>query len=91
GLGVTASSVLIAFKTNLIGSFSYIFSDLGLPIGGLLICLFISLVWKKDTALDELVHGFPSVKQSLFAKVWPVFLYIICPAAIAYNIISNFL
>ncbi len=91
GLGVTAISVLIAFKTNLIGSFSYIFSDLGLPIGGLLICLFISFVWKKDTALDELVHGFPSVKQSLFAKVWPVFLYIICPAAIAYNIISNFL
>jgi NSS family neurotransmitter:Na+ symporter len=91
GLGVTFISIIIAFQTSLIGSFSYIFSDLGLPIGGLLICLFIAFVWKKEEAINELEHGFPTIKQSLFAKVWPVFLYVICPAAIAYNIISNFL
>lgn len=91
GLGVTIISVIIAFRTILIGSFSYIFSDLGLPIGGLLICLFIAFVWKKEQAFNELEHGFPRIKESLFAKVWPVFLYVICPAAIAYNIISNFL
>ena len=91
GLGVAFISVIIAFKTSLIGSFSYIFSDLGLPIGGLLICLFIAFVWKKEQAFNELENGFPNIKESLFAKVWPVFLYLICPAAIAYNIISNFL
>ena len=91
GLGVTIISVIIAFRTSLIGSFSYIFSDLGLPIGGLFICLFIAFVWKKEQAFNELEHGFSTIKESLFAKIWPLFLYVICPAAIAYNIISNFL
>lgn len=91
GVGVTIVSVIIAFETRLIGIFNYIFSDLGLPIGGLLICLFVAFFWKKEQAFSELEHGFPTIKESLFAKVWPLFLYVICPAAIAYNIISNFL
>ena len=90
GLGVTIISVIIAFRTSLIGSFSYIFSDLGLPIGGLFICLFIAFVWKEQ-AFNELEHGFSTIKESLFAKIWPFIFVCNLPHAIAYNIISNFL
>jgi NSS family neurotransmitter:Na+ symporter len=91
GLGVTSLSMIIAFYPSLIGHFDYIFSNLGLPIGGVLTCIFVSFVWKTDSALSEMEHGFTGIKQSLFAKVWPIFIYIVCPAAILYNIISNFI
>jgi NSS family neurotransmitter:Na+ symporter len=91
GLGVTAISVIIAFYPSLIGTFDYIFSNLGLPIGGLLTVIFVAYFWKTENALTEMEKGFPGIKSSLFAKVWPFFIYVVCPAAIAYNIISNFL
>jgi len=91
GLGITSLSMIIAFYPSLIGHFDYIFSNLGLPIGGVLTCIFVSFVWKTDSALSEMEHGFTGIKQSLFAKVWPIFIYIVCPAAILYNIISNFI
>ncbi|MEQ9310547.1 MAG: sodium-dependent transporter [Balneolaceae bacterium] len=91
GIGVLAVSIAVAFNTSLIGTFDGIFNNLGLPIGGLLMCVFVSFVWKTDSALEEMNSGFDGIKHTLFAKVWPVFIWIICPAAIAYNIISNFL
>ena len=91
GLGVTTLSIIIAFYPAFIGTFDYIFSNLGLPIGGVLTCIFVAFIWKTDSALSEMEHGFPKIKQSLFAKVWPIFIYIVCPAAILYNIISNFI
>lgn len=91
GLGVLVISIVIAFKTSLIGDFNQIFNNLGLPIGGLLMCIFVTFVWKTDSALEEMEHGFEGIKQTLFAKVWPIFIWIVCPLAVAYNIISNFL
>ena len=91
GLGVTALSMIIAFYPVLIGHLDYIFSNLGLPIGGILTCIFVAFVWKTDQALSEMEHGFLGIKSSLFSKIWPIFIYIVCPLAILYNIISNFI
>lgn len=91
GLGVMAISIAVAFFPVLIGYFDNIFNNLGLPIGGLLMCIFVGYVWKTESALDEMEHGFEGVKASLFAKVWPFFIKVICPAAVLYNIITNFI
>lgn len=91
GLGVLVISVIVSFNTHLIGTFDYIFSNLGLPIGGLLTCVFVAFVWKTDSALTEMEFGFAGIRQTLFSKVWPMFIYIVCPLAIMYNIITNFL
>lgn len=91
GLGVLVISIIVAFNTHLIGTFDYIFSNLGLPIGGLLTCVFVGFVWKTDSAITEMEFGFAGIRQTLFSKVWPMFIYIICPLAILYNIITNFL
>lgn len=91
GLGVTVISIIVAFFPALIGTFSYIFSDLGLPIGGILMCFFVAYVWKTNTAMEEMKNGFENIESSLFSKVWPFFIYVVCPIAIFYNIISNFM
>ena len=91
GLGILVITIIVAFKPALIGTFDFIFNNLGLPIGGFLICIFVGYVWKTDTAIEEMEHGFVGIKQSLFSKVWPFFIKVICPAAILYNVVSNFL
>ena len=90
GGSIYAVSAVVAFYPVLIGHFDYIFSNIGLPLGGFLICIFVGYFWKTDSALAEMESGYASVRQSLFAKVWPVFIKYICPAAILYNLISNF-
>lgn len=90
GGSIYAISAIVAFYPVLIGHFDYIFSNIGLPLGGFLICIFVGYFWKTDSALAEMESGYASVRQSLFAKVWPVFIKYICPAAILYNLISNF-
>lgn len=86
GLGVLAISILIAYKPSLIGSFDTIFSNVGLPLGGFLICIFVGYVWKTENAIDEMAHGYEGIRKSLFAKVWPFFIKVVCPAAILYNL-----
>lgn len=91
GLGILAVSICVAFFPVLIGWFDYLFSSIGLPLGGFLICLFVGYVWTTDNAINEMEYGFAGIKQTLFSKVWPIFIKFICPAAILYNLISNFI
>lgn len=91
GLGILIISIIVSYNTNLIGTFDFIFSNLGLPIGGLLTCVFVALVWKTDSAIEEMEFGYAGIRQTLFSKVWPFFIYVICPAAILYNIVTNFI
>lgn len=91
GLGILVISIVVAFNPNLIGTFDSIFNNIGLPVGGLLTCIFVAFVWKTDSAIEEMEFGYAGIRQTLFSKVWPAFIYIICPAAILYNIITNFI
>jgi NSS family neurotransmitter:Na+ symporter len=89
GLGILLISLIISFDTSLIGIFVTIFNNVGLPLGGFLICLFLGYYWKTDNALTEMESGFGRVKQTLFAKVWPFFIKVIAPLAILYNLLSG--
>lgn len=84
GIGILLISIIISYNTSLIGFFVTVFNNIGLPLGGLMICLFLGYYWKSSKALEEMENGFPTVKQSLFAKIWPVFVKVIAPLAIAY-------
>ena len=84
---VLAISVAVAFFPVLIGHFDNIFNNIGLPLGGILTCIFVGYVWKPENALTEMEFGFAGIKQTIFSKVWPVFIWVICPISIAYNLI----
>lgn len=90
GIGIFAISAAVAYFPALIGWFDYLFSSIGLPLGGFLICIFVGYVWTTDKAITEMESGYTGIRKSLFSKVWPIFIKFICPAAILYNLVSNF-
>lgn len=91
GLGILVISLIVSFNPGLIGTFDNIFNNFGLPLGGLLMCIFVGYVWKTDSALSEMELGFSGIKETLFAKVWPLFIKVICPIVIAYNVYQGIL
>ncbi len=82
GLTVLAISIIISFNTVLIDHIDYIFSVIGLPLGGLLICIFIGYFWKTKSAVDEMKSGFKDIRDSWFTTLWSVFIKYICPIII---------
>ncbi len=82
GLTVLALSIIISFNTVLIDHIDYIFSVIGLPLGGLLICIFIGYFWKTKSAVDEMKNGFKDIRDSWFTTLWSVFIKYICPIII---------
>lgn len=91
GLGILAISIAVAYFPVLIGWFDYVFSSVGLPLGGFFICIFVGYFWTTKLAIDEMENGYAGIRNGLFSKVWPVFIKYICPAAILYNVVSNFI
>ncbi len=92
---VAIIAIIISFDISLIDYFVYIFNEIGLPLGGLMICLFLGYFWKAENALLEIEQGFEGVESHWFAKVWTFFIRYICPVLIGlvlittiYNIIS---
>jgi len=75
-------AIWVSFDLGLIDIIDTVFSTYGLPIGGLLISLFVGWVWKTPTAMEEIKQGFPGLDNSVFQKVWPLFIRFICPILI---------
>lgn len=75
-------SLVIAFDPSWIGVFVQVFNNIGLPLGGLMICLFVAYYWKTEKALKEIEDGYPDVSRSAFASIWPIFVKFICPLLI---------
>lgn len=88
-IGVVA--VIISFDINLIDYFVYIFNEIGLPLGGLMLCLFLGWVWKTENAVVEIKHGFENADNSVFVKLWRIFIKYICPVLIAIVFITTVL
>ncbi|NGP76449.1 sodium-dependent transporter [Balneolaceae bacterium YR4-1] len=89
GGSILIISLIISFNTSLIGTIDLIFSQVGLPLGGILICLFLGYVWKTENALEEMDSGYPGIGNSLLAKVWRFLIMIFCPLVILYNLLST--
>lgn len=80
--------VIISFELGLIDLFVYIFNEIGLPLGGLMICIFLGYFWKTENALLEMKNGFEGVESSKFAPIWSVFIKYISPVLIALVLFS---
>ncbi len=49
------------------------------PLVGILFCLFVGWVWKRDQLLQEMREGSPQVEQTFFWKIWPTYVKVVCP------------
>ena len=88
GMGILVISLIISFDISLIGLFVKIFNNIGLPLGGFLICMFLGYYWETQNAITEMEAGYPGIRQSVFSKVWPFFIKVITPLAILYNLLN---
>ena len=59
------------------------------PLISLLICLFAGWIFYRNSLLNELKQGNPEIEHTLFWKLWPVYVKLICPALIGIIIIQG--
>ncbi|MTI14725.1 sodium-dependent transporter [Sansalvadorimonas verongulae] len=86
---VICSGVLVVVAV-VISSFDPLFSMVvnlttgyAQPIDSLLFCLFAGWLMGRDRKLQEIQKGWPGVEHSLFWKVWPWYIRLVCPVMIA--------
>jgi len=82
-------SVVLSVETSLIDYFVNIFNEVGLPLGGLMICLFLGYFWKSENALLEMEDGNKGISTSKFSTIWIIFIKFISPILIALVLIST--
>lgn len=86
---VTVIGVIISFNLGLIGIFVGIFNEIGLPLGGLMICLFLGYFWKTENALIEMRQGANDLDKGNFSTLWTIFIKYISPILIALVLFSS--
>ena len=59
---------------------NYLFGNLSLTVGALLLCLFVVLRWKPANAVAEIVSSAPWFRS--LAKPWIVCVAVLCPLAV---------
>lgn len=88
---VSIVAVIISYDLSLIDLFVAIFNEIGLPLGGLLISLFLGYFWKTERALLEIQDGNPSFPTSTGGSVWVFFIKYVCPLLIAIVLVNTIL
>ena len=86
---VSILAVIISYDLSLIDLFVAIFNEIGLPLGGLLISLFLGYFWKTELALLEIQDGNPSFPTSTGGSVWVFFIKYVCPLLIAIVLVNT--
>ncbi|MEX0686079.1 MAG: sodium-dependent transporter [Balneolales bacterium] len=80
---VGVMAVIVSYDTSLIDILVSIFNEIGLPLGGLMLCIFLSYFWNTEKALLEMKSGYPDIETSGFGNIWIIFIKYICPILIA--------
>lgn len=77
------STVIIFNFGEMFGLVATIATQYFQPVAALLFTLFGGWVWSRNSKLKELSAGCPELENSLFWKVWPLYLKIVCPILVA--------
>ena len=65
-------------------------TNFGQPLMGLIFCLIAGWMWQRGELLKTLKQGNPKIENTLFWKVWPIYIRYICPVLILLMIIQSF-
>ncbi|MDA7826488.1 sodium-dependent transporter, partial [Porticoccaceae bacterium] len=91
-----ASSLIFAISVDICINFDIAFdaiisltTEWAQPLISLLICLFAGWIFYRNSLLNELKQGNPEIEHTLFWKLWPVYVKLICPALIGIIIIQG--
>jgi NSS family neurotransmitter:Na+ symporter len=76
------STVIMANFGELFGLVITVTTQYSQPLLGLIMCVFVGWVWRRNAILSELKEGFAGAEQSMFWKIWPVYVKFVCPIII---------
>lgn len=81
--------VIFAISSTIILNFDALFelvvsisTRYGQPLLGVALCIFAGWIWRRDQLLAELQKGHENIEHTLFWKVWPWYVRIVCPLLI---------
>ncbi len=60
------------------------------PLLGLFICIFVGWVMNRNTLIQEIKQGNPEIENSVFMKIWPLFIRYVSPILILIILIQAF-
>ena len=80
-ISLASATILLNFET-LFGLVISITTRYSQPLLGFVFCVFAGWVWHRDSLLQELCKGNPEVESTLFWKIWPWYVRLVCPVII---------
>ena len=80
-IGAFSAAILINFETlfGLVVAFTTRYSQ---PLLGFMFCIYAGWIWHRDQLLQEVRKGSPEVESSLFWRIWPWYVKLVCPVVI---------
>ena len=61
------------------------------PLLGLFICIFVGWIMSRNTLIEEIKQGNPGIENTLFMKIWPLFIRYVSPILILIILAQAFL
>lgn len=61
------------------------------PLLGLFICIFVGWIMSRNTLIEEIKQGNPEIENTLFMKIWPLFIRYVSPILILIILAQAFL
>jgi NSS family neurotransmitter:Na+ symporter len=83
GSKLLTEQVQLFGQTGFLSIMDYIWGNISLALGALLISIFVGWVWGTGQAIEELQQGANGTFTGLPASIWSVFLQYVCPVVIA--------
>ena len=80
-IALASGIILLNFESlfGLVIAFTTRYSQ---PLLGFMFCIYAGWVWHRDQLLQELRKGSPEVEHTLFWKIWPWYVKLVCPVII---------
>ena len=80
-IAMVSATILLNFE-SLFGLVISVTTRYSQPLLGFMFCIYAGWVWQRDQLLQELRKGSPEVESSLFWKIWPWYVRVVCPVII---------
>ncbi len=92
GLTIMTVSIVLVFNFNLLfGLVVDLTTRYSEPLIGLLFCIFVGWVWRRDSILKEIRQGYDDAEIGLFWKIWPTYVRYVCPLVVMTVMAQSFL
>jgi len=73
------SNNIVGQNPSFLDLMDFVWGNMSLGMGALLLSIFVGWVWGSEQAIDELQQGSGDTFRGTLAKSWSVFLKYICP------------